>query len=89
MMGKDWQSKRIIDIETLDVFPSLAECARSLGVSAPWVHRSILMHYRVGGGNSFTKDNNSRLLEYFDYWLEAYSAKEKERYSRKHGVFFL
>ena len=79
-------AKRVIDVETLDVFPSLSECARSLGVSAPWVHQSILMRYRVGGGH---KEGSGRLLEYFDYWSEAYSAKEKERYSRKNGVFFL
>lgn len=71
--------RRIIDIEALDVWPSLNACARALNVTPPRICAAILLKQRVAG----------RRLEYFDFWLEAYTPKEKEYHTRKNNIFFL
>ena len=70
--------RRIIDIETLDVWPSLAACAQSLNVTPPRICAAIALKERTAG----------RRLEYLDYWLEAYTPKEKEYHTRQNNIFF-
>ena len=78
--------KAIIDVETLEVWESLTECAAALKVSPSAICQAIAFGYRLGGGRSW---NAKRKLEYFDYWLEAYTVEEKERFTRKNGIFWL
>ncbi|HBO58774.1 MAG TPA: hypothetical protein DD624_02555 [Alphaproteobacteria bacterium] len=80
--------KAIIDVETLEVWDSVTECAEALGISRPAVHQSIIRNGRCGGGKK-KPFAGERKLEYFDYWLEAYTVKEKERFTRKNGIFWL
>lgn len=81
--------KQIIDIETLEVWDSLADCAEALGVSSPYLVQAINMKYRVGGGMGFTKKKHGHLLEYFSYWLTAYTANDKAKYCRNKQFDFM
>ena len=81
------RKKKVIDVETLEVFSSVKECACALGVSPASVVQSIIMKTRVGGGRRHYTFAG-RLLEYYDYWSEAWTAKEKEKHSRKNGFYF-
>lgn len=78
--------KAIIDVETLEVWESLTECAAELKVSIPAIIQAIAYGYRIGGGRSW---NAKRKLEYFDYWLESYTKAEKEKFTRKNNIFWL
>lgn len=82
-----FKPRPIVDVETLDVWPSLTQCAMDLGISAPAVYNAILRNGRCSGGHG--KCTGKRKLEYLDYYLEAYSSEEKERYSKKTGVFWI
>ena len=81
--------KPIIDIETLEVWDSLKDCAEALGVSSQYLVKAINMKYRVGGGKGFTKKKHGQLIEYFAYWLTAYTAKEKAKYCRNKRYDFM
>lgn len=70
--------RKIIDMETLQVWNTLTECARDLKVTPAAITRMIQVQYRVKG----------RRLEYLDFWLQLHP-KDKERYSKKSNIFFL
>lgn len=69
--------KKIIDVETLEVWDSLTDCAEALSVSSPYLLKAMELKYRVGGGYGAKANKTGRLLEYYSFWKEAYSAKEK------------
>lgn len=69
--------KKIIDVETLEVWDSLAKCSKELGVSSPYLLKAMELKYRVGGGYGAKANKTGRLLEYYSFWKEVYSAKEK------------
>lgn len=81
--------KQIIDIETLELWDSLKDCAEALGVSCPYLVQAINMKYRVGGGMGYTKEKHGHLLEYFSYWLRAYTVKDKAKYCRNKQFDFM
>jgi hypothetical protein len=70
--------RKIIDIETLEVFGSLSELAEDLGCSTANICLSILRSCRCMG----------RRLEYLDEWIW-WTDKEKEQWTRKNGIYFL
>lgn len=74
---KSTQSKRIIDIETLEWFDSLHDCARKVGCSVPNIHSSILQGMKAKG----------RRFEYLDVWL-TWDSREKEKFTRKNNIYF-
>lgn len=76
--------RRVINMETIDVYPSIENCARHLGVSPSAVYTAIVTGRRTGG----KRMGAGWRFEFFDYWREAYTAAEKERYSAKNGFFF-
>lgn len=69
---------KVIDMETLEVWNSLEECAKYLGVSRATICQGI-------NRNGRTKH---RRLEYLYYWL-ALPSRDKEKYSRKNNIYFL
>lgn len=70
--------KKIINIETLEIFNSLSDVARVLGTSASNVHNGILLTHKVKG----------QRLEYLsDY--ETWTSREKEKHTRKNNIYFL
>lgn len=82
----NFKKKAIIDVETLDIWRSLTECAEALKVSKASVCRAILLGFRCSGKKPY---HGGRKLEYFDYWLEAYTPAEKEKFTRKNNIFWL
>ena len=86
-MGGKYRKRAIIDVETLEVWPSVADCAKALGISRVAVHQAIIRNGRCGGQKK--PYSGQRKVEYFDYWLEAYTPAEKESYSKKNGFFWL
>ena len=70
--------KRVIDIETLEVFESATKCAESLGVSLAAVSFAILYSRRCKG----------RRLEYLDDWV-MWPAVMKENHTKKNNIYFL
>ena len=76
----------VIDIETLEVWPSARACAREIGVTQQRIYNAILLGGRVGMGK---KTRKGRRLEYLDYWLKAYTPAEKEKHARQNGFYFL
>lgn len=75
----------VIDIETLEVWPSVTACAREIGVSRARICKAILFKERTGNGYA----PGGHLLEYLDYWIESYTPAEKERHTRQNNIFFL
>lgn len=69
--------KKIIDMETLEIYPSMTQCAKQLSVSIPSIFNAILKNQKVKG----------RRLEYFDYWV-GLDSRDKEKFSRKNGFYF-
>lgn len=76
-----YNRKAVIDVETLEVWTSITECAAELKVSMQAVSQAINLNGRTGG-------KAKRKIEYFDYWLESYTPAEKEKFTRKNGVFW-
>lgn len=72
------KARKIIDIQTLEVFESLKTCADSLGVSKAAVFNAILYGGKCKG----------RKFEYLDEWL-VWTTKEKERHTAKNNIYFL
>ena len=70
--------KKVIDIETLEVFESATKCAEALGITVAWVSASIFYGYRC----------KKRRLEYLDDWA-AWSVDMKERHTKKNNIYFL
>lgn len=82
--------KKIIDVETLEVWESVVSCAEALGVSSQAVLAAIVRGGTCGGPGYWAKrKNNGRRLEYFDYWNEVYTPEEKERFTKKNNIFWL
>ena len=71
-------SKRIIDIETLEIYRTLRECGEKIGCSAANVHKSIL-NGRKARGHRF------EYLEDWQYWTD----QEKEKWTRKNNIYFM
>lgn len=69
----------IIDIETLEVYRSSAEAARSLNVSLPAVWKSTLAPKKT------VKKRHLMPLDDWIYW----SAKEKNFWTAKNNIFFM
>lgn len=69
--------KRIIDIETLEWFDSLSDCAGKIGCSKPNVYKAILEGIKCKG----------RRFEYLDVWL-TWNSREKEKFTRKNNIYF-
>ena len=87
-MGGKYRKRAIIDVETLEVWPSLYDCAKALGVKPPAVFQAIIRNGRCGGARC-KPYAGQRKVEYFDYWWAAYTPAEKESYSKKNGIFWL
>lgn len=71
------KAKPVIDIETLQIWPSMSSCADHLQTSPASVFGAIIGRTRC----------KKRLLEYFDNWL-VWPNKEKEKYTRKNNIYF-
>lgn len=71
-------ARKVIDMETLEVWKSLEECAKYLGVSRVTICQGINRNGRT----------RYRRLEYLDYWLSL-DSRDKEKYSRKSNIYFL
>lgn len=69
--------RKVIDIENLEVFESLTECARNLNVRPVSIFGNILLKYKTKG----------RRFEYLDEWLH-WTSKEKEKNTRKNRYYF-
>ena len=69
--------KAVIDIENLEVFPSLEECAEALKVTPAAISRNIYMGYKSKG----------RKLEHLEEW-KLWENKTKEKHTRKNNIFF-
>ena len=67
----------IIDIERLEVWPTLSAFAKEYHCSVPYVTESIALARRAKG----------RLLEYFDEWI-VWDNACKEQYTRDRGIYF-
>lgn len=74
LMGK---SSKIINIETLEVYDSVTECAKANNVTWKALYYDIIRGWRCNG----------QLFEYLDYW-EALTAKEKETHTVKNNIYF-
>lgn len=68
----------IIDIETLEVYPSGKHIARVLNVSRPNIRQAIILGHAVAG----------RHLEYLEEW-GWWTDKQKEKWTRKNGIYFV
>ena len=86
-MPEAGKPRPVIDVETLEVWPSIRACARSIGVRPPRICEAILLGGRAGRG--IEKNKKGYLLEYLDYWLTSYTPAEKERHARQNGFYFL
>ena len=69
--------KPVIDIETLQIWPSLTACPAQLQTSPSFVGQAILQKNKCKG----------RLLEYFDDWV-VWSNKDKEKHTKKNNIYF-
>ena len=77
--GKNKENIRIIiDIETLEIYPTMKKCAEKLGVSSACVCNRILEKGTVKGHK----------LEYFNDW-QHWTDAEKEKHTRKNNIYFL
>lgn len=85
-MGRT-EPRPVIDVENLEVWPSVRACARAVGVKHPRIYEAILLGGRAGSGIKRTR--KGRRLEYLDYWLKAYTPAEKEKHARQNGFYFL
>ena len=70
--------KKVINIETLEVFESLTSAAIKHNVRASVLFNNILFKYKTKGNR----------FEYFDNW-KYWSNKEKEKFTRKNNIFFI
>ncbi len=73
-MGK---KKKIINIYTLEVFDSMTEAAKEIGVSKVSIFETI--HYKV-------KAKGTR-FEYLDEWIQ-WPPQEKEKFSKRNNIYF-
>ena len=70
--------RKIINIETLEVYPSVVKCANVYGVTDAAIISAIILGNRCKG----------QRFEYFDeyqYWTN----KEKEKHTRRNNIFFI
>lgn len=84
LLNMVFQGKKIItkdcwvDIETLELFESITDCARTLGVTVGGVYNNILISCKTKG----------RRLDFFEDW-QYLTPKQKEKHTRKNNIFFL
>lgn len=69
---------KVIDIETLELFESITDCARTLGVTVGGLYNNILIGCKTKG----------RRLDFFEDWRYL-TPKQKEKHTRKNNIFFL
>jgi hypothetical protein len=69
--------RKVIDIETLEVFKSMRACANKLNVRPASIFGNILFKHKTKG----------RRFEYFDEWLH-WTSQEKEKNTRKNNIYF-
>jgi hypothetical protein len=72
------RKRPVINIETLEVFPSIRACARKHAVSESAVFQAILLGTKSGG-------QRFEYLEDWSYW----TGREKEKHTRKNNIFFI
>ena len=82
-----YKTKKIIDLETLEVWDSLTECAKHFNVTPACITTSIALGCRVSGKK--IPYRGERRLEYLDYWIECYTPEEKEQFTKKNNIFFI
>lgn len=70
--------RKVINIETLEIFPSVIKCAKAYGVTDAAVISAIILAHRC----------KHQRFEYFDEWLW-WTNKEKGRYTRKNNIYFI
>ena len=82
--------RKIIDVETLEVWDSVKSCAEALGVSLPAIVQAIVRGANCTGHRGWAgRKFKGHRLEYLDYWNEAYTPREKEKFTRKNNIFWL
>lgn len=70
--------KKVINIETLEVYCSLTDLAQKLNISSTSVYNGILLGGKIKGGR----------YEYFDEWV-LWENKEKEKHTIKNNIYFM
>lgn len=70
--------RKIIDIETLEVFPSMTDAAKRLGVTPVSIYKNILMGFKTKGIR----------LEFFDEWL-FWTNSKKSKHTEKNNIYFI
>ena len=76
--GVGCAAKAVIDIETLEVFPSMAKAAEKYGLSVPALCSAITRGTKFAG----------RRFEYLQDW-QYWTDREKEKFTRKNNIYFL
>lgn len=71
-------SKKVINLETLEIYNSQKEAAIKLGTHPTNIWRAILMGHKAKG-------NRIEDFEMFTYMTN----KEKEKYTRKNNIYFI
>ncbi|MBQ9737944.1 MAG: hypothetical protein IJV75_00305 [Alphaproteobacteria bacterium] len=62
------RTRKLIDINTLKIYPSVTDCAKTLNVSKPSICQAIVLGTKVKGVR----------LEYLSEWLH-WTSEEKEK----------
>lgn len=70
--------RKIINLETLEVFNSLTDAAKALGVTVAGVYNGILLRKKCKGQH----------FEFLDEWFY-YTSQEKEKWTGKNNIYFL
>lgn len=76
--GVGCAAKAVIDIETLEVFPSMVKAAEKYGLSVPALCSAITLGTKFAG----------RRFEYLQDW-QYWTDREKEKFTRKNNIYFL
>lgn len=76
--GYSTKARKIIDMETLEVYQSVHDASRKLKCNASNITRNINVGWKIMG----------KKLEYFDEWI-LLDDKEKQKYSVKNNIYFM
>ena len=76
--GVGCAAKAVIDIETLEVFPSMAKASEKYRLSVPALYSAITRGTKFAG----------RRFEYLQDW-QYWTDREKEKFTRKNNIYFL
>lgn len=72
------KKRKIINIETLEVFNSLTDVAKKYNCFPSAVFNNIVFNYKTKGNR----------FEYFDEWT-FWTSKEKEKFTKRNNIFFM